>query len=357
MHAIRLEARAGDAASIRALLGRTDRVRAREPYLSEARAIAAASGRTRTLDRETLRALDRLPDASLHFVHAITAGFVERPDLAWQAATRLVRPGRPDAVRAEGYAALAHLAVSRGQSRVAAAMLDSLSERNPRDAAWMHGYLAALPYLPRDSGRVADARRQLERTPSRTTSAPLYLELSVNTPVARLIDRYSAALLSTPSTGADVTLACPTLPAGDPRLLCVDLEHGIRAEMLRRAGRFDDALRVLERMALRVPYQLAGRSMYFARTRERYLLAQLLERAGRLDEAYDWYGSVPFTARLDYMYLAPAHLGQARVRERQGDRAAARVHYASALDLLARADGAFAVLRDEAASGVSRTAR
>jgi hypothetical protein len=175
--------------------------------------------------------------------------------------------------------------------------------------------------------------------------------------VARLIDRYTAALLSAPSMGADMTLGCPTLQSGDPQVLCADLEKGVRAEMLVRADRLAEALRVLESMTLRVPYQLAGRSMYFARTRERYLLAQLLERAGRLDEAYDWYGSVPFTARLDYMYLAPCHLGQARVRERQGDRPAAGVHYAAALELLAQADGAFAVMRDEAASGVSRTTR
>ncbi len=36
---------------------------------------------------------------------------------------------------------------------------------------------------------------------------------------------------------------------------------------------------------MRVPYQLAGRSVYYARTRERFLRATLLERAGRVDEA------------------------------------------------------------------------
>jgi tetratricopeptide (TPR) repeat protein len=144
---------------------------------------------------------------------------------------------------------------------------------------------------------------------------------------------------------------------GAPRDLCSDLEHGLEASLL--AGQGDDAaaLRQLEAMSMRVPYQLAGRSVYFARTRERFMRAQLLERAGRLDEAYDWYASAPYASRLDYVYLAPSHLGRARIRERQGDRGGAAAHYARALELLTVADSGASELRREAMEGVRRTGR
>ena len=127
--------------------------------------------------------------------------------------------------------------------------------------------------------------------------------------------------------------------------------------MLVGKGEHAAALRELESMSMRVPYQLAGRSVYFARTRERFMRAQLLERVGRLDEAYDWYASAPYSSRLDYLYLAPSHLGRARIREQQGDRAGAHSHYERALTLLAEADSGAIALHREAMDGSRRTGR
>jgi tetratricopeptide (TPR) repeat protein len=106
-----------------------------------------------------------------------------------------------------------------------------------------------------------------------------------------------------------------------------------------------------------VPYQLAGRSAYFARTRERFLRAELLERAGRLVEAYDWYSAAPHGARLDYLYLAPSHLGRGRIRERQGNAAAAAEHYRKVLALMPAPDPELAALRRDAAAGLARSTR
>lgn len=298
-----------------------------------------------------------MPDASVQFVHAIIAGLIERPDLAWPIATRLTRPGRPAAVRAEGYAALAHLALSRGQVQVAGKMLDTLSQQNATEAAWWRSYFATLPFMPADSNAARDAMQALAITPSRATSAPLTLDLSVNAPVAEVIQRYSTALLAARrGQRMTETLGCGTLASPSARDLCDDLERGLRAEAAMRRGDDGAALRELQAMTMRVPYQLAGRSVYFARTRERFLRAQLLERAGHLSEAYDWYAGVPHGGRLDYVYLAASHLGRARIRERQGDRPAAAAHYQSASQLLAQSDGLMG-LRDAARAGLERTAR
>jgi hypothetical protein len=330
MHAVRLEARAGNDSALSALLARADRIQAREPYRSEARAIAAASG-TRALSRDDLRALDAMPDASLQFVHSVVAGFVERPDIAWQVASRLIEPKRPDAVRAEGYLALAHLAMTGGRTSVAMAMLDSLAPLNAVSAAWARAYFAALPFIAPDSAAISAAARQLASVPARATAAPLYLELSVDGSIADLIRRYDGALLDAQAgKPATAKLGCSEFSAPHEHVLCLDLERGVTAATLARAGREAEALRVLDAMEMRVPYQLAGRSVYYARTRERFLRAQLLERAGKLDEAYDWYAGVSHTARLDYVYLAASHQARGRIRERQGDARGAAAHYARA---------------------------
>lgn len=330
MHAVRLEARAGNDSALKALLARADRIQAREPYRSEARAIAAASG-TRTLSREDLRALDAMPDASLQFVHSIVASFVERPDVAWEVASRLIEPKRPDAVRAEGYLALAHLAMAGGRTPVAMAMLDSLAPLNAVSSAWARAYFAALPFVPIDTAAINAAAKQLASVPARATAAPLYLELSVDGSIADLIRRYDTAILEAKAgKPVAVKLGCSEFAEPHERSLCFDLERGVTAATLARAGRDADALRVLESMEMRVPYQLAGRSVYYARTRERFLRAQLLERAGRLDEAYDWYAGVSHTARLDYVFLAASHEARGRIRERQGDARGAAAHYARA---------------------------
>ena len=357
MHAVRLEARAGNDAAIASLLRRAERVHAAEPFLSEARAIAAASGR-RSLDRDDLRRLEAMPDASLQFVHAIIASFVERPEVAWEAASRLITAKRPDAVRAEGYASLAQLAMARGQTRLAAAMLDSLDRRNAVEAARWRSYHATLPFLPADSRAMANAAHGLANAGTRTSAAPLYLELSVDASIANLIRRYHTQLLAARGgERADRDLRCGEAAAGPEHALCADLEHGVAAEALVRAGRHADALRELEAMSLRAPYQLAGRSVYFARTRERFLRASLLERAGRLDEAYDWYAAVSHTARLDYVYLAPSHLARGRIRERQGNAAAAAEHYRRALELWSVAESDAGGIRHDASAGLERVTR
>jgi hypothetical protein len=106
---------------------------------------------------------------------------------------------------------------------------------------------------------------------------------------------------------------------------------------------------------MRVPYQFAGRSAFFARTRGRFLRAQLLEEAGRDSEAYGWYASLAQGARMDYVFLAPSHLGRGRISERRGDHSQAAGHYRKALELWRDADPEVAAMREEARQGLART--
>ncbi len=359
MHAVRLEARAGNGAAVKQLLRRASSDSAREPFASEARVIGAfglgAAGR----GTASGRMLDEMPDASVHFVHSIVAGFLEQPSQAEDVARRLTRSERPDAVRADGYVALAHIALARGSWRVAMTALDSAARFNPAAATWWEAYFATLPFAAPSDSAIAAASRRLDGATARGGAAPLYLELAVDARAAPLIRRYNAALLrlATPRPAPAGVLGCPPTPVSSVDDLCADLQHGVTADALRRTGRPAEALRELEALSMRVPYQFAGRSAYFARTRERFLRAELLERAGRLDEAYDWYSAAPHGGRLDYIYLAPSHLGRGRIRERQGNAAAAVEHYRTVLALMPAPDPELAALRRDAAVGVARLTR
>lgn len=105
---------------------------------------------------------------------------------------------------------------------------------------------------------------------------------------------------------------------------------------------------------MKVPYQFAGRSIFFARTRERYLHAELLARAGRLEEAYAWYGAVPNGSWMDYVYLAPTHVRRGQLAERMGRGAVAAGHYRKALELWREPDAELSALRREASEGLAR---
>ena len=157
-------------------------------------------------------------------------------------------------------------------------------------------------------------------------------------------------------------LGCDRLATGDGAgdearalaPLCADLSDGLAAEVARRGGRADVALARLEELRLVVPYQFAGRSVFFARTRERWLRAELLREAGRDDEAEAWYAAAPFEARYDYVLLAMSHLRRGQLRERRGDRSAAARHYRAALDIWRDGDAWVAPMRREASDGLAR---
>ena len=358
MHAIRLESRARDTTAVKALMRRVALTGANSPAARESRVVAAyAVGDP----RDVRDLVAQLPDFSLDFLHAVVAGQLERPADAVGIARRMTEPTRPDAVRAEGYVALATLAMAQGRWRDAWRELDRAAPLNPVAAAWWRAYLATLPFVRVPGDVRAAAARDLAAAPTSSAAAPLYLQLAVDAPAAPMVRRYmlEQLRLAGAPVGGDSALAdCTTGSSPSTVALCDDLRLGVAAERARREGRDADALRQLDALRMLVPYQLAARSVFFARTRERFLRAELLFREGRLADAYRWYDGVPHGSRLDYLYLAPAHLRRGQIRERTGDLADAEAHYRRALQLWRDPDPELAGLAQEAAAGLRRvTAR
>ncbi|HEY0994900.1 MAG TPA: hypothetical protein VGD77_02800, partial [Gemmatimonadaceae bacterium] len=349
-HLLRLAARQGDARTVRALLGRLDADSASGVSVQESRILAAYAIGTEAERAAAELALDTLPDYSLYFLHATVAGLLERPDLARGIARRLVAPSRPATVQAQGHVALAHLAMAEGRRDEAWRELDLAMPLDASAAAMARASLAALPFVSIPRAARDSAARALREAPD-PKGTPLSLELVADLPAAPVIRAYLGALLE---PDHDAPIGCARATGAATQQLCADLDLSLEAERQVARGRNDEALAALERMTMIVPYQLAARSMFFARTRARWRRAELLDAAHWDREARDRYLSVPQGSRLDYVYLAASRLRRGLLRERANDPRAAVEHYRKVIALLARANGEFLPLKREAEAGLRR---
>jgi hypothetical protein len=95
---------------------------------------------------------------------------------------------------------------------------------------------------------------------------------------------------------------------GLPDCLRAELEAGIaRAE-----GRPGEALAILERSRPRLWFQLTVASPFHTLASRRFLQAELLREAGRLEEAAGWYESIAQRSPYELIYQRAA---QARLKE------------------------------------------
>lgn len=358
VHGFRTEARARNAVALRSLRHRLELLGATGAVAGESRVLAAHGIGT----DEELAAIgplvDSLPDYSLFYVHSMLAGMLGDPLRATPYAQRLTAPTRPRTVRAQGHIALAHLAVARGRFSEAWRELDLAAPLDPVPAAWARAYFATLPFAEsRAADRIA-ARRSLDGLRGITGGGlPLSLELAVDVPASTLITAYHRALLMVAEGEAPVPLSCDERSIPRVRSLCPDLQFGVNvaAGLRRKSFASDEAM--IDRFVPRVPYQFAGRSTYFSRTRERWLRAEALMRAGQDAAAEKAFASIALGARLDYIYLAPSLVRRGQLLEKLGKQAEAAARYREAAALLRDAEPEMYALRDIARAGAQRTVK
>jgi tetratricopeptide (TPR) repeat protein len=79
-----------------------------------------------------------------------------------------------------------------------------------------------------------------------------------------------------------------------------------------------------------------------------------LRDLGRDDEALRWYATQGQSTIPDLIYLAPAHLRQAEIHERRGDRAEAIADYRRFVELWSECDPELRPLVDDARRHLAR---
>lgn len=242
-------------------------------------------------------------------------------------------------VRALGFRLLARTAAARGRWGAAAAALDSAVRHDSVSAYELRAILASLPFLavPRDA--VAATRALTAAWRPGPDSAPGESHSAAHTGLHAHIRLHRLGLLSAAlgdslgaARAADSLAALAVPPNVFPTAGQV-LARSVRASAAYHAGRAAEALAILEG----TPWPTVA-PLFEAEARDRFLRAEALHALGRCEEALGWYRSIAERAAYELVYLAPAELRQAEIRDRRGERALAARHHARFAELWASAD-------------------
>jgi tetratricopeptide (TPR) repeat protein len=108
----------------------------------------------------------------------------------------------------------------------------------------------------------------------------------------------------------------------------------LQALLAWQQGNAAEALAALDRAQLKRPFHARARSPLLEQHWNRYLRAEILRTAGRQEEALRWYEALhDGYFHWGAIYLGPSHLRRAEIHERRGDRERAVEHYARFIEL------------------------
>ena len=142
---------------------------------------------------------------------------------------------------------------------------------------------------------------------------------------------------------ADLKRASDSLRAPE---LALDFGQTIQAQAAWRQRRPAEVIAALDSGWLKGQRWLSE-TVFGAHDYERYLRAEAFRALGRDEEALRWYASLG-PGSSDIAYAAPAHLRQAQVYEKLGQRAQAARHYEQFIRLWEACDPAFRPMVDSA---------
>jgi DNA-binding SARP family transcriptional activator/Tfp pilus assembly protein PilF len=308
------------------------------PIGGNAAALVSAFGqRDAARQRELIAALSARPSGQLLPIAINVAKHTDDLEGAARIARLMTDSAATPAVRKQGRFLLALLLIARGQrtkadaelSTMAAIEGDALVGYDVLFRAWF----AATPALAVPAADLRRIRDTLERWPPSSAielSGPPWYQIQwslgpgirlylLGLVCARLGDQRSA--LRHASTLERLRIAA------DSAHLLTDLALEIRALVSAEAGRDAEALSIIERQKLTVRWMYDIHDPLYFRSFGRLLRADLLRRTGRHDEALAWYSAFAWSASPEFVYLAPVNLGQARSLERLGRPEDAATYY------------------------------
>ena len=236
----------------------------------------------------------------------------------------------PTRVQSSAHLALATLAVAGGRWSAAKQEFSAAARLGQTDSALVGRALAAsLPFVGVARDEIRQIRGEVERwTPGQDASTPLPESIRPLAPHLRL---YFLALLSSRlgASAEALSLASKleTLPAPpESRAVVRSLARTIRADVAASLGRTNEGLTQLGDVRGEIPFELLTLP-YFSEEHARYLRGRLLFQAGRDEEALRLAENGFVGTPLELQYRAPAHLLQAEIQQRLGNKDLAAQHY------------------------------
>jgi tetratricopeptide (TPR) repeat protein len=282
----------------------------------EGRATAGERGRRR----------DRAVEAGL----VLMASYLEDLERAEEFTRFSTRPSLPASTKATAHLSLALLGAAGGRWTAAKQELAAVARLGQVDSALIgRALVASLPFLSVPKEDVRRIRDEVQRwSPGHDASKPLPESIRPLAPHLRL---YLLGLLSARLGNAAEALRMAseleTLPAPpESRAVVRSLARTVRADAAAETGRTNEGLTLLAGVRGEIPFELLVLP-YFSEEHARYLRSRLLFQAGRDEEALRLVENGFAGTPGELYYRAPAHLLQAEIQQRLGNRVAAAEHY------------------------------
>jgi tetratricopeptide (TPR) repeat protein len=237
-----------------------------------------------------------------------------------------------------GHRMLAQAALARGQWRRAVSELAIAARQDSIPALELRSLFAAFSFLPVPREEIVQAREAVRRWNPAAEPAGQVGHTAAHVglhPYLRLhrLGMLDIRLGDTVGALHEARALDLTAASSSNGRLAHTLAQSIRAHVAAAGGRTREALADLDRAGWE-----AAASAFVAEAYDRYFRAELLADAGREDEALGWLRSIAERAAYELVYLAPAHLRQAEIYEKRGDRTQAVQHYRKFIELWRDAD-------------------
>jgi serine/threonine-protein kinase len=340
------------------------------------RAIALSPEGDRVVEMRMLQAFTRHdPDGRAQVLADLArVSNDELASISWSAGTFLGHPADGEAVtqvmtatsrstetRAYGYMLLVFTDLAQGKWASAGGWLDELRAVDPTMALEFEARVAITPFRPAERPELDALVERLIGFDAAAVapSAAQGVWFAVHNGLHPLLQTYLLGVLSARLGDGD---AARRYAEQAQRIDVPPMDGSLQHDIVRRVQATDAlvsgdtaaALALLEEVRLQVWHQLSIASPFISGSLERYLLARLLEEAGRHEEALRWYGSFEGVALHDRVYAAPAHWRRARIHEVLGDREQAVLHYQRFVELWRDADPELEAMVTEARSELER---
>jgi tetratricopeptide (TPR) repeat protein len=324
-------------------------------YAPGLRAALAFHRQDTTQYAQVLEELENENDQMLwaHVIDVVLHGDLET---AAKVARIMTDPSRPPAAKAEGYIMIARLAFARGRWTEADENLREAEKNDANWAIWSRANLSITPPAPLPRSLLEASLGKIKQHFDTNGWYQKYRPYLAGLLSARLGD-YAAALRYAAELDS-MGLAVDTQKGAMARAFSVwvgDLARTVRAEVAWLQGDDDRALAEIEQTHPEATWWFVTvGDLILAETYPRYMRALLLEKAGRLEEAVRWYGSLGQASGDGYVYLAAKHLKMGELYERMGDRETAAKHYTRFVELWQDCDPEFRPMVEEVRDRITR---
>jgi tetratricopeptide (TPR) repeat protein len=253
----------------------------------------------------------------LHLARAITVAIafadvaLYSGDLAGaeRLARSFIQVARSPELRALCHSLIAHLGLALDKPDVAR---QELSKAAALDLAWgleMQGLFATLPFLVVQEPELRQIRNALDRWRPEEATPSAFLVFAMHNDLHPAIRAYLLGLLDLRLgnvASAKAQGRALSESVAPPEGLVGSLAAELGSAICRSEGRDEEALVLLEQSKPRLWFQLTVASPFFSLASRRYLHAELLRQAGRLEEAAGWYTSIAERSPYELIYAEPA---------------------------------------------------